>query len=142
MHQKYSTPGLALNCKVTNERAWYREFVSFSRYVESMLKRLFSLFGFVAMGFGVYFVVVEHTKASVCNTIEGKYVGFGVSPACQHVVYAYFGGFILLAVGAMVVVFGLLATRKAAKRRYSAKNPSLASQYQSTNSKTEPPTQP
>jgi hypothetical protein len=82
------------------------------------------------MGLGVYFVVTEHTKVSVCNAIAGKYVGFGVSPACQRVVYAYFGGFVLLALGVLVVVFGLLATRKGAKKRLSAKKPSLASQYQ------------
>jgi|SRR5665213_283520 len=101
-----------------------------------MLKRVFELFGFVTMGAGVYFVFAEHSKVSVCNAVEGRYVGFGVSTACQHVVYTYFGGFILLAVGALVVVFGLLATRKGAKKRYSARKPSLASQYQWTDPKT------
>jgi hypothetical protein len=101
-----------------------------------MLKRVFELLGLATMGLGVYFVVAEHTKVSVCNATAGKYVGFGVSPACQRVVYAYFGGFVLLAVGAMVVVFGLLATRKGAKKRYAAKKPTLASQYQWTDPKT------
>jgi len=106
-----------------------------SGYVESMLKRIFELFGLATMGVGVYFVVVEHSKVNVCNATEGKFAGFGVSPACQHLVYAYFGGFILLAVGALVVVFGLLATRKGAKKRLSPRKPSLASQYQSTHTK-------
>jgi len=101
-----------------------------------MLKRLFELFGLVTMGVGIYFVVVEHTKVSVCNSTAGKFVGFGVTTACQHVVYAYFGGFILLAAGALVVLFGLLATRKGAKKRYTSKKPSLASQYQWTDPKT------
>jgi hypothetical protein len=94
-----------------------------------MLKRFFEVFGLAAMGVGVYFVVSEHTKQGVCNNTEGKYIGFGMSPQCQHVVYAYFGGFILLAAGALVVVFGLLATRRSAKNRHTAKNPSMASQY-------------
>ena len=102
-----------------------------------MLKRIFELFGLVTMGVGVYFVVAEHNKVNVCNNAtEGKFVGFGVSPACQHLVFTYFGGFILLAVGALVVVFGLLATRKGAKKRLSTRKPSLASQYQSTHPKT------
>ena len=94
-----------------------------------MLKRFFEVFGLIAMFTGVYFIASEHSKQSVCNATEGKYIGFGMSPQCQHVVYAYFGGFILLAAGALVVVFGLLATRRAAKYRHTAKNPSLASQY-------------
>ena len=81
------------------------------------------------MAAGVYFVASEHSKQSVCNATVGNYVGFGMSPQCQHVVYAYFGGFILLAVGALVVVFGLLATRRASNRRQVSKNPSLASQF-------------
>ncbi len=94
-----------------------------------MLKRFFEVLGLFAMGAGVYFVISEHSKQSVCNATEGKYIGFGMSPQCQHVVYAYFGGFILLAAGALVVVFGLLATRRAAKNRHTTRNPSLASQY-------------
>jgi len=41
-----------------------------------------------------------------------------------------------MAVGAMVLVFGILATRKAAKKRLSVKKPSLASQYQLMDPKT------
>jgi hypothetical protein len=101
-----------------------------------MMKRVFELFGLVIMGFGVYFVITERNKVNVCNSAEGKFVGFGVSPSCQHVIYTYFGGFALLAAGALVVVFGLLATRKAAKNRLSARKPSLASQYSWTDPKT------
>jgi glycerol uptake facilitator-like aquaporin len=101
-----------------------------------MVKRLFELLGLLTIAAGVYFVVIERTKVNVCNATAGKYVGFGVTPACQRVVYAYFGGFILMAVGAMVLVFGILATRKAAKKRLSVKKPSLASQYQLMDPKT------
>ena len=100
-----------------------------------MLKRVFELFGLVTMAVGVYFIVYEHSKQSACNATEGKYIGFGMSASCQHVVYAYFGGFILLAVGVLVVVFGLLATRKAAHMRLSKRKPSLASQYHSADPK-------
>jgi hypothetical protein len=95
-----------------------------------MVKRMFELFGLVTMGVGLYFIAFEHSKDNACNAGQGKFAGLGMSAACQHVVYAYFGGFVLLAAGSLVVVFGLLATRKAAKRRFTAKNPSLASQYQ------------
>lgn len=101
-----------------------------------MVKRIFELFGLATMGVGVYFIVFEHSKDNACNATEGKFIGLGMSASCQHVVYAYFGGFILLAAGVLVVVFGLLATRKAAKRRLTSKSPSLASQYQWVDPKT------
>jgi hypothetical protein len=100
-----------------------------------MLKRLFELLGLATMGVGLYFVLSEQTQNNACNAIEGKFVGLGMSATCQHVVYAYFGGFVLLAVGALVVVFGLLATRRAAKRRSTIKH-SLASQYHWVDKKT------
>ena len=99
-----------------------------SGYVEFMLKRLFELLGLATLGVGLYLVFSEQSKNNACNATEGKFAGLGMSSSCQHVVYAYFGGFVLLAVGALVVVFGLLATRKAAKRRLTAKH-SLASEF-------------
>jgi hypothetical protein len=104
-----------------------------------MLKRFFELLGLVAMAAGAYFISFEHSKQSACNATEGKYIGFGMSAQCQHVVYAYFGGFILLAAGALVVVFGLLATRKSQKMRLSKRKPSLASQYHPVDPKYGPP---
>jgi hypothetical protein len=101
-----------------------------------MLKRFFELIGLATMGAGVYFVAIEHSKNNACNASEGKLIGLGMSAQCQHVVYAYFGGFVLLAAGVLIVVFGLLATRKAAKRRLTASKSSLASQYQWVDPKT------
>ena len=100
-----------------------------------MLKRVFEVFGLAVMGVGIYFVVIEHGKNNVCNATEGRVVGFGMSAECQHVVYAYFGGFVLSAAGALVVIFGLLATRRASNRRLTSKNPSLASQYHAVDPK-------
>jgi|SRR5271170_3633522 len=94
-----------------------------------MVKRFFELIGLATMGVGLYFIISEQSKNNACNATEGKFVGLGMSAECQHVVYAYFGGFVLLAAGTIVVVFGLLATRKAAKRRLKQGKPSLASQY-------------
>jgi drug/metabolite transporter (DMT)-like permease len=106
-----------------------------------MLKRFFELLGLATMGVGIYFVVSEQSQNDACNATAGKFDGLSVSTACQHVVYAYFGGFVLLVAGALVAVFGLLATRKAAKRRQTEKNPSLASQYQWVGPKTGRPPQ-
>jgi hypothetical protein len=99
-----------------------------------MVKRIFELFGLATMAVGLYFVIREQGKNTACNALEGKFEG--MSASCQHVVYAYFGGFVLLAAGAMVVIFGLLATRKANKNRLTDKNPSLASQYHWVDPKT------
>ena len=113
-----------------DDRATLRESNHVSGYVGSMLKRFFELIGLATMGVGVYFVAFEHSRDNACNASEGKLIGLGMSAQCQHVVYAYFGGFVLLAAGVLIVVFGLLATRKAAKRRLTPSKSSLASQYQ------------
>jgi hypothetical protein len=102
-----------------------------------MVKRFFELLGVVTMGVGLYFVISEQSKNDACNATAGRFDGLGMSAGCQHVIYAYFGGFVLMAAGALVVVFGLLATRKAAKKRVSARNPSLASQYHMVDPKTD-----
>lgn len=94
-----------------------------------MLRRAFELLGLGTMGAGLYFVLAEQSQNNACNATQGKFVGLGMNAQCQHVVYAYFGGFVLLALGALVVLFGLLATRKAAKKRLTASNTSLASNY-------------
>jgi hypothetical protein len=100
-----------------------------------MVKRFFELLGLAVMAVGIYFVLSEQTQNDACNAIEGKFVGLGMSAQCQHVVYAYFGGFVLLAAGLLVVIFGLLATRKASNKRQAARNPSLASQYHAVDPK-------
>jgi len=41
---------------------------TFSRYVESMVKRLFELLGLLTIAAGVYFVVIERTKVETCAT--------------------------------------------------------------------------
>ena len=94
-----------------------------------MLKRFFELLGLVTMGFGVYFVTTEQKQNQACNNLAGHFRGIGVSASCQRAVWIYFGGFLLLALGLLVVIFGLLATRRSAKRRVKNRNPSLASQY-------------
>ena len=93
-----------------------------------MVKRFFELLGLVTMGVGVWLVVSNQSKNNACNAIEGRYRGLGMSPECSHIVYTYFCGFVLLALGAMVAIFGLLSTRKSKKRRPKS-SPSKASTY-------------
>jgi hypothetical protein len=94
-----------------------------------MLKRFFELLGLVTMGFGVYFVESEQKQNAACNVTQSHFRGLGVSATCEKVLWTYFGGFLLLALGLIVVIFGLLSTRRAVKRRSKIRNPSLASQY-------------
>ncbi len=94
-----------------------------------MLKRFFELFGLITMGVGVYFVESKQKQNHLCNLLERHFHGLGESATCAHVVWTYFGGFLLVALGLIVVMFGLLSTRRAAKRRLKNRNPSLASQY-------------
>ena len=132
---KVVEPALRSLSKDTRTSSVKRDCDLRSGYVEAMLKRFFELLGLGTMAVGMYFVLLEHQKNNVCNQTEGKFVGFGVTAQCQHVIYTYFGGFILLALGTLVVLFGLLATRKAAKRQTSARHRSLASQYHLTDPK-------
>ncbi|MEO9180850.1 MAG: hypothetical protein ABI298_04275 [Acidimicrobiales bacterium] len=94
-----------------------------------MLKRFFEFIGLVTMGFGVYLVKSEQKQNHACNMQQGHYRGLGVSATCERVVWTYFGGFLLLALGLIVVIFGLLSSRRAVKRQSKNRNPSLASQY-------------
>jgi hypothetical protein len=93
-----------------------------------MVKRFFELLGLVTMGVGLWLVITNEHQNHACDAIEGKYRGLGMSTQCSHIVYSYFSGFVLLALGVMVVIFGLLSTRKAKKRRTKRK-PSTASTY-------------
>jgi K+-transporting ATPase A subunit len=94
-----------------------------------MLKRFFELLGLVTMGVGVYIIESNQKQNQACNVLQAHYRALGVSATCQHVVWTYFGGFLLLALGVIVVLFGLLSTRRAIKRRSKNRNPSLASQF-------------
>lgn len=93
-----------------------------------MVKRFFELLGLVTMGVGLWLVIVNEHKNSVCNATEATLRGAVMTAECSHIVYSYFSGFVLLALGAMVVIFGLLSTRKAKKRRPRSKQ-SIASTY-------------
>jgi hypothetical protein len=93
-----------------------------------MVKRFFELLGLVTMGVGLWLVITNEHQNHACDAIEGKYRGLGMSTQCSHIVYSYFSGFVLLALGVMVVIFGLLSTRKSKKRRTKSK-PSTASTY-------------
>jgi hypothetical protein len=92
-----------------------------------MVKRFFELLGLVTMGVGLWLVIANEHDNNVCNANQ-HYNANGISSECSRIVYSYFSGFVLLALGAMVVIFGLLSTRKSRKRRLKSK-PSAASTY-------------
>lgn len=92
-----------------------------------MVKRFFELLGLATMGVGLWLVTSNEGKNTTCNA-QQHYRALGMSAVCSRIVYSYFSGFVLLALGAMVVIFGLLSTRKSKKRR-SRRKPSTASTY-------------
>jgi hypothetical protein len=92
-----------------------------------MVKRFFELLGLITMGVGLWLVIANEGKNTTCNA-DQQYRALGMSTECSHIVYSYFSGFVLLALGVMVVIFGLLATRKSKKRRPRRKQ-SIASTY-------------
>ena len=100
-----------------------------------MLKRFFELLGLITMGVGLSIISTEHAKNSVCSAGGPSIHRIGVSDSCMHIVWSYFGGFVLLALGLLVVVFGLLASRRPRKRRRSPKNRSIASTWVWTDTK-------
>jgi hypothetical protein len=92
-----------------------------------MVKRFVELLGLATMGVGLWLVIANEGKNTTCNATQ-QYRALGMSAECSRIVYSYFSGFVLLALGAMVVIFGLLSTRKSKKRRMRSK-PSIASTY-------------
>jgi hypothetical protein len=92
-----------------------------------MLKRFFELLGLITMGVGLWLVVANEGKNTTCSATQ-HYRALGMTAECSRIVYSYFSGFVLLALGVMVVIFGLLSTRKSKKRRSRSKR-STASTY-------------
>jgi hypothetical protein len=92
-----------------------------------MVKRFFELLGLVTMGVGLWLVIANEGENTTCNATQ-HYRALGMSAVCSRIVYSYFSGFVLLALGVMVVIFGLLSTRKSKKRRMKTKR-SVASTY-------------
>jgi hypothetical protein len=92
-----------------------------------MVKRFFELLGLVTMGVGLWLVIANEHKNSACDALQ-QYNAHTITTECSRIVYSYFSGFVLLALGVMVVIFGLLSTRKSKKRRSKGK-PSTASTY-------------
>jgi hypothetical protein len=92
-----------------------------------MLKRFIELLGLVTMGVGLWLVISNEQKNNACNALQ-HYNANTITTECSRIVYSYFSGFVLLALGVMVVIFGLLSTRKS-KKKPLKNRPSVASTY-------------
>jgi hypothetical protein len=100
-----------------------------------MMRRIVAFLGLVTAGVGVWLIVIEQPKNAACNAAHptlGTTSIVGVSTACTNIVWSYFGGFALVAFGALTFVVAVammkktrknLAPRRADPIQYPYQNP-------------------
>ena len=71
-------------------------------WVVPTLKRFFELMGLITMGVGLSIISTVHSKNSVRTAGGASLHHIGVSNSCLHIVWSYFGGFVLLTLGLLV----------------------------------------
>lgn len=69
--------------------------------------------GLAILGTGIWLIVTEHAKNTVCNTGNSQLPG--ITNSCQSIVWSYYLGFVLIGAGVVLLGFGLLM--KAHERR-------------------------
>ena len=99
------------------------------------MRRIVAFLGLVTAGVGVWLIIIEQPKNAACNAAHptlGQTSIVGASTACTNIVWSYFGGFVLVAFGALIFVVAMAmmkktrrnkAPRRAEPIQYPYKNP-------------------
>jgi hypothetical protein len=87
-----------------------------------MSRAFFFVVGAALAGVGVWLIVHEQVRNNACNAAHatlGQIGGVGETAACLNVVWYYFGGFALLAIGfiSMVTAVSMMKRRRPGPRR-------------------------
>jgi hypothetical protein len=76
------------------------------------VRKFVFFFGLLAVAVGVWLVAADQGRVNVCNTGTTKLVGSSVNANCVNVAWSYFGGFILVVGGALLLGFAMLLMAK------------------------------
>jgi hypothetical protein len=87
-----------------------------------MTRAFFFVVGAAFAGVGVWLIAHENVTNNACNAAHatlGQLSGVGETSACLNIVWYYFGGFALLAIGfiSMVTAVSMMKRRRASPRR-------------------------
>jgi hypothetical protein len=106
-----------------------------------MTRYIVAFLGLVTAGVGIWLIVIEQPKNAACNaahpTLE-QLATVGTNSTCTNIVWSYFGGFALVAFGALTVVVAAAMMRKT--RRNKGTRRTVPIQYPYKNPYTKDPT--
>ena len=106
-----------------------------------MMRYIVAFLGVVTGAGGVWLIVLEQPKNAACNAAHptlGELATAGASSTCTNIVWSYFGGFVLVAFGALTVVVAAAMMRKT--RRNKGPRRAVPIQYPYKNPYTKDPT--
>jgi hypothetical protein len=85
-----------------------------------MMRRIVAFLGLAIGGVGIWLIVLEQPKNAACNAAHptvSQLTTVGVGTSCTNIVWSYFGGFALVAFGALTVVVASAMGRKIRKNK-------------------------
>lgn len=85
-----------------------------------MMRYIVAFLGLVTAGVGVWLIVLEQPKNAACNAAHptlGQLGTVGASSTCTNIVWSYFGGFVLVAFGALTVVVAVAMMKKTRRNK-------------------------
>jgi hypothetical protein len=84
------------------------------------MRYIVAFLGLVTAGVGVWLIVIEQPKNAACNAVHptlSQLTTTGTSSTCLNIVWFYFGGFALVAFGALTLVIASAMARKVRKNK-------------------------
>jgi hypothetical protein len=91
-----------------------------------MLRGVFGVLGAATTGVGAWMIISEQPKNDACNASHptaAQLSQLGMSQSCTNVVWVYFGGFALLALGVLIVVVAVSMMRKMKRNKSQMRRP-------------------
>ena len=85
-----------------------------------MMRYIVVLLGLVTAVVGIWLIVLEQPKNAACNAAHptlSQLATVGASSTCTNIVWIYFGGFALVAFGALTVVVAAAMMRKTSRNK-------------------------
>jgi hypothetical protein len=85
-----------------------------------MMRYIVAFLGLLTAGVGVWLIIDEQPKNAACNAAHptlGQLATVGASSTCLNIVWSYFGGFVLVAFGALTFVVAVAMMRKTRRNK-------------------------
>jgi uncharacterized membrane protein len=83
------------------------------------MRSIVAFLGLVVTGVGIWLIAIEQPKNAACNASHptvSQLTQTGVGTSCLNIVWSYFGGFALVALGILTVTIALAMMRKVRRK--------------------------